>query len=83
MPVLQLTDVSVRALKPPTKGQRLYRDKTLRGFGVRVSQGGTKTFVVVYGFNRQFTTIGRYPTVSLKDARIEACTPSGQVGQNC
>ncbi len=72
MPVLQLTDISVRALKPPTKGQRLYRDKSIRGFGVRVSQGGTKTFVVVHGSNRQFSTIGRYPTLSLKDARTEA-----------
>ncbi len=72
MPVVALTDLSIRALKPPAKGQRLYRDKTVRGFGCRVSQGGTKTFVVVAGANRQFVTIGRYPTLSLADARKEA-----------
>lgn len=72
MPLPPLTDISIRSLKPPAKGQRLYRDKTTRGFGVRVSQGGSKTFVVVHGANRQFTTIGRYPTLSLKDARTEA-----------
>lgn len=72
MPLLQLTDISIRALKPPAKGQCLYRDKTIRGFGVRVSQGGTKSFVVVHGSNRQFSTIGRYPMLSLKDARTEA-----------
>ena len=72
MPLVQLTDISIRALRPPSKGQRLYRDKTIRGFGIRVSQGGSKSFVVVYGSNRQFTTIGRYPTLSLKEARTEA-----------
>ena len=72
MPTTQLTDISIRALKPPEKGQRLYRDKAIRGFGVRVSQGGTKTFVVVHGANRQFTTLGRYPILSLGDARTEA-----------
>lgn len=72
MPVTQLTDITVRALKAPEKGQRLYRDKSIRGFGIRVSQGGTKTFVVVHGANRQFTTIGRYPILSLSDARTEA-----------
>ena len=72
MPVVALTDLSIRSLKPPAKGQRLYRDKSIRGFGCRVSQGGTKTFVVVAGANRQFVTVGRYPTLSLGDARKEA-----------
>jgi integrase len=40
-----LTDISVRALKP-TERQRTYFDAALRGFGVRVSPGGTKTFVL-------------------------------------
>lgn len=72
MPVAQLTGISIRALRPPERGQRLYRDKAIRGFGVRVSQGGTKTFVVVHGANRQFTTLGRYPVLSLAAARSEA-----------
>lgn len=72
MPVIPLTDISIRALQPPAKGQRLYRDQSIRGFGVRVSQGGTKTFVVVHGANCQYTTIGRYGVLSLKEARAEA-----------
>jgi len=38
----------------------------------RVSQGGTKSFVLVHGAHRQRTTIGRYPVISLQEARGEA-----------
>lgn len=69
---MRLTDVSIRALKAPEKGQVTYADDTMPGFGVRVSQGGTKTFVVVHGPTRQRTTIGRFPVIGLSDARTEA-----------
>ncbi len=45
---------------------------TLTGFGLRISQGGSKSFIVVYGVNRKKNTIGRYPIISLSEARIEA-----------
>ncbi|MEJ0019683.1 MAG: tyrosine-type recombinase/integrase [Acetobacteraceae bacterium] len=67
-----MTDIVVSNLAPPEKGQKIYRDDTLKGFCVRVSQGGTKTFVLVHGADRQFTTLGRYPTIKLADARTEA-----------
>jgi integrase len=70
MPVL--TEITLRNLKPPERGQKAYTDDSLTGFGVRVSQGGTKTFTLVYGVNRQRVTIGRYPVISLSDARTEA-----------
>ena len=69
---MRLTDVSIRSLPAPEKGQRIYFDDTIRSFGCRVSQGGTRTFVVQHGFDRQMITIGRYPTVSLAAAREEA-----------
>ena len=69
---MRLTDASIRAIKAPEKGQITYPDDTLPGFGVRVSQGGTKTFVVVHGPTRQRTTIGRFPVIGLSDARAEA-----------
>lgn len=72
MPKIQLTDISIRALKPPAKGQTTYWDKSLAGFGVRVSPGGAKTFVLVHGATRQRTTIGRHSVISLADARTEA-----------
>ena len=72
MPTQSLTDVSVRSFPPPDKGQVTYWDTALAGFGVRVSKGGTKSFVLVQGADRRRTTIGRYPKVSLKDARAQA-----------
>ena len=44
-------------------------DEDFPGFGVRVSQGGAKSFVVMFGERRQLRTLGRYPILSLKDAR--------------
>ena len=45
---------------------------SLPGFGIRVSPGGTKTFVLVVGKRRKRKTIGRYPILSLAEARTEA-----------
>ena len=67
-----LTDATVRSLLAPEKGQKLYADDSLPGFFCRVSQGGTKSFVLVHGADRRFITIGRYPTITLSDARKEA-----------
>ncbi|MBO6726120.1 MAG: tyrosine-type recombinase/integrase [Rhizobiaceae bacterium] len=69
---MRLTEISIRALKSPEKGQVTHYDDSLPGFGVRVSQGGSKTFIVVYGPTRRRMTIGRFPLVSLSDARTEA-----------
>jgi len=69
---LGLTDLAVQRLKAPASGQVTVFDTNLRGFGVRLSQGGSKTWVVVTGKERRLTTLGRYPDVSLKDARTAA-----------
>jgi len=69
---MRLTDISVRNLPTPEKGQKDYRDEAFPGFLCRVSQGGTKTFVLVHGNERRRTTLGRYPIISLADARREA-----------
>lgn len=70
MPTLHLTDLVVRSLKPPASGQIDYWDVTMRGFGVRVSQAGSKTFVAKV--HNQRVTIGRYPDMSLAEARKNA-----------
>lgn len=72
MPKVTLTNITLRSLAPPLTGQVTYWDESITGFGVRVSQGGTKSFVVVHGVNRQRETLGRYPTISLKEAREKA-----------
>ncbi len=66
---MRLTDISVRAFAPPEKGQKIYFDDTFPNFGCRVSQGGTRSFVVQHGANRQLITLGRYPVLSLSKAR--------------
>lgn len=71
-PKKSLTDAQIRRLSAPEKGQKTYCDAGLPGFGIRVSQGGTKTFVVVCGPKRQRRSIGRYPEVSLREARARA-----------
>ena len=65
-----LTEITVRSLRSPEKGQQTVWD-AVPGFGVRVSQGGSKSFVVLLGSGQRHT-IGRYPLISLADARIEA-----------
>ena len=72
MPKILLTELSVRGLCLPARGQVTYWDRQLTGFGIRVSQGGTKTFCVVHGAKRQRLTIGRYPLVPLTAARKRA-----------
>lgn len=72
MPTTALSDRTLKTLATPDSGQTTYWDSNLTGFGVRVSQGGAKSFVVVYGPNRTRKTIGRYPDVSLKQARDKA-----------
>lgn len=69
---MRLTDLSIRKLAAPERGQRTHFDDGLPGFGLRISQGGTKSFVVMYGARRRLKTIGRYPAMKLADARREA-----------
>ena len=67
-----LTELSIKALPLPLKGQKYYPDKALSGFGIRVSQGGTKTFVLLHGIRKQKLLIGRHPIISLSEARAKA-----------
>jgi integrase len=69
---MRLTDISIRALAAPEKGEKIYYDDGLSGFGVRVSEGGTKSFVLQHGKLRRRETIGRVGILDLKTARQEA-----------
>jgi integrase len=66
-----LTDALVRASKPPAHGQLTITDSTLQNFALRLSQGGSKTFVVLLGKGKRHT-IGHYPTITLSEARSAA-----------
>ncbi len=71
-----LTDVVVKRLPSPSKGNRITYDAGLpKGFGVCVTAKGHKSFVLNYytraGRQRRFT-IGAYPSWSVAAARTEA-----------
>ena len=69
MSKLHFIDLSIRALKLPASGQVTHWDASLPGFGVRISQGGSKTWIAMRGEERRRIMIGRYPDKSLQDAR--------------
>lgn len=71
MPVVNLTDLTIRKLKQPERGDVTYFDKALRGFGIRCSKG-SKTFFLLKGEKRVRLTLGRYPIISLAQAREKA-----------
>lgn len=70
MPRLQLTDLSVRSMKP-TQRSVTYWDTRVPGFGVRVGLRA-KTFIVMRGERRQRIVVGRFPDMPLAEARLEA-----------
>jgi hypothetical protein len=71
--VPQLSDPAIKAAKPPATGTVTLWDGSLKGFGVRVSRGGAKTFIVLIASGRR-QRIGRYGPggLTLSEARTEA-----------
>ena len=63
-----LTELSIRKMPNPLTGSKKHFDASLPGFGVRCS-AKTKAFFVMYGTERRLKTLGRWPDLSLKDAR--------------
>lgn len=68
---LRLTDMAIKKLQLPESGQVTHWDELTPGFGLRCSKK-SKAFVVMYGERRQLKTLGRYPSLSLADARTAA-----------
>ncbi|HEY8949890.1 MAG TPA: tyrosine-type recombinase/integrase [Rhizomicrobium sp.] len=69
---MRLTDKTLNTLKAPDAGAVIYHDNLIPGFGVRVSEGGTKSFVLTHGPRRQRETLGRVGILGLSEARGEA-----------
>ncbi len=70
----RLTDALVRNVGLPDQGQRFVWDTQIKGFALRVTAGGARSFVVDYrakGRQRRIT-IGSYPDWSVAAARDEA-----------
>lgn len=68
---LRLTDMAVKKINLPESGQVTYWDESTPAFGLRCSPK-SKSFVVMFGEKRRLKTLGRYPSLSLADARRDA-----------
>ena len=83
MPSVVLTDLLIGGLKPRPESQFEVFDRKVPGLSVRVSPQGPKSFSLLYrigGRNRRLT-LGRYPIVSLSEARKRAREALNQVAQ--
>lgn len=69
---MKFTDRSIASLKPKQERYIEWEDNG-KGFGIRVSPKGKKTFIYMYRFNgmARMMTLGNYPRLSLADAHIE------------
>jgi integrase len=74
MPTKNLTARVVEAIRPDAASQVDYWDESLPRFGLRVSPGGRKTWIVFYRHNGRMRrmTLGVYPHTSLAEARSKA-----------
>jgi hypothetical protein len=75
MDTARLTDAAIKRLPAPATGNKITYDPALPGFGVRVTAGGHRAFVLTYynraGRQRRYT-IGSFPDWSATGAREEA-----------
>ncbi len=71
MPQIKFTDRKIANLKPKGQKQVDYFDEETRGFGLRVSPGGTKAWFLKYVYNgkQRRDRLGEYPAIGLADAR--------------
>jgi integrase len=75
MSAKNLTEAAVAAIKPVEKRQVDYPDNKVSGLALRVSPGGTKTWVFRYlapTGQRRRMKLGTYPALKLADARSRA-----------
>jgi integrase len=72
----KLTDTIVKTLALPATGNKITYDGDVKGFGVRVTAAGARSFILNYrtryGRERRYT-IGSYPDWKTSAAREEAC----------
>lgn len=77
----KITNTLVEGLAPPACGQLFVRDCILRGFAVRVTANGVRSFIVerrVEGKVKRFT-IGRFGDLTVQQARTEAQKLVGKI----
>ena len=81
-PAMKITKSFVdKATAPANKDQIFYRDEELKGFALRITSSGTKSFVVekLIGNKVKRITLGKYGALSVEQARKEAQKLIGQI----
>jgi Arm domain-containing DNA-binding protein len=70
----KITETYTKRADTPEKGNKVHYDDTIKGFGLRVTKAGAKSFVLNYSINRRERrmTIGSYPAWTAAAAREEA-----------
>ncbi|MBK6756231.1 MAG: DUF4102 domain-containing protein [Moraxellaceae bacterium] len=68
------TKAKLDTLPLPDKDRETYFDKTVQELQLRITSKGAKSFVVVRRVNNRVvrTTLGRYPAMTIDQARTEA-----------
>src|SRR3990167_6608108 len=68
---------------PDGRDQIFYRDKEIRGFALRVTSSGTKSFVVekMIGNKIRRITLGKYGALTTEDARKQAQALIGDISK--
>ena len=73
MPTMKLTARTVETFKPPATGRVELWDSSLPGFGIRITDKGSRSWVLMYrmtgGGPKRRMTLGTYPMLSLAEAR--------------
>ena len=71
---LKITKSYVDRLDAPAFGQAFIRDSELKGFAVRITATGTKSFILEKRIDGKVKrlTLGRYPALTVEQARKEA-----------
>ncbi len=77
----RLTEKLLKSLPSPDKGNSITYDDLIRGFGIRITKAGTKSFILNYVTNgrERRITIGQHPAWSVTAAREKAADLKRQV----
>lgn len=79
----RLTDARAVAIQPPVSGRAMIHDAKLPGFALRVTEAGSKSWVVYRRIAGQprIVTIGTFPAVKEANARKEATKALGKAAE--
>lgn len=77
----KITKSYVDRVSFPEKGQAFHRDSQLKGFALRVTQAGSRSFILEKRIHKKLKriTLGRYPEITVEMARKEALKYLGEI----